>query len=137
MWYGAAVVRKSADRAVVDEWREVLAQYAHVWGALDRELGDNHGLGASEFEVLERLAESPDDCPGMRVQELAGAVHLSQSALSRLIGRLENDGLVTRAICVEDRRGIYVHLTEAGQDRYTAARPTHRAVLAATLSAPH
>ncbi len=127
------VVRKPADRAVVDEWREVLAQYADVWCALDRELGDNHGLTASEFEVLERLAEGPDDCPGMRMQELAAAVHLSQSALSRLIGRLEKDGLVTRAICTEDRRGIYVHLTDAGVDRYKAARPTHRSVLASTL----
>lgn len=128
------MVRKSADQAVVDEWREVLARYADVWSALDRELGENHGLGASEFEVLERLSEGPDDCPGMRVQELADLVHLSQSALSRLIGRLENDGLVTRAICVEDRRGIYVHLTDAGQARYRAARPTHRAVLASTLT---
>ena len=128
------VVRKSADQAVVDEWREVLAQYADVWCALDRELGDNHGLSASEFEVLERLGEGPDDCPGMRVQELAGAVHLSQSALSRLIGRLEKDGLVIRSMCAEDRRGVFVHLTDEGIDRYRAARPTHRSVLASTLT---
>ena len=60
---------------------------------------------------------------------------MSQSALSRLIGRLESAGLVIRAICAADRRGIFVNLTEAGRERYLAARPTHRAVLKASL--PH
>ncbi len=135
MWYGATVVAESAEQVVLGEWREILARHAEITCALDHELGDNHGLGVSEFEVLERLSESGDDCPGQRVQELADAVHLSQSALSRLIGRLEVDGLVTRAICAEDRRGIYVHLTEAGKKRYLAARPTHRAVLTSALAA--
>ncbi len=135
MWYGAAVVAESAEQVVVDEWREILARHAAITCALDHELGDNHGLGVSEFEVLERLSEGAEDCPGLRVQELADAVHLSQSALSRLIGRLEVDGLVTRTICAEDRRGIFVHLTDAGKKRYRAARPTHRAVLTSALAA--
>jgi DNA-binding MarR family transcriptional regulator len=84
--------------------------------------------------VLERLTESKDH--KFRVQELADAVHLSQSALSRLIGRLEQHGLVQRVLCDLDRRGIYVTLTDEGRRRHAAAVPTHRAVLAATLSAP-
>jgi DNA-binding MarR family transcriptional regulator len=67
--------------------------------------------------------------------DLAGSVCLSQSALSRLIGRLEADGLVRRAMCTEDRRGIFAHLTDAGRARWEAARPTHRAVLAEQLPA--
>jgi DNA-binding MarR family transcriptional regulator len=127
------VVDRTAERAVVTQWRDVLACHAAVSSALERELGEKHGLGASEFEVLERLAEAPSDCEGMRVQELADDVHLSQSALSRLVGRLESAGLVTRKICVEDRRGIWVHLTDTGRQRYRAARPTHRAVLKASM----
>ena len=59
-------------------------------------------------------------------------MHLSQSALSRLIGRLEQHGLVERSLCDNDRRGIYVCLTEAAR-RHAEALPTQRAVLAATL----
>ena len=66
----------------------------------------------SEFEVLERLACDCGERP--RMQELAAAVHLSQSALSRTVGRLEKDGLVHRAMCPEDRRGIAVCLTRRG-----------------------
>jgi DNA-binding MarR family transcriptional regulator len=99
--------------------------------ALERALEHEHGLGVSEYEVLERLATSDHDSG--RMQELAEAVHLSQSALSRVVGRLEADGLVTRKMCTSDRRGIFACLTEAGRQRYEAARPTHRAVLAETL----
>jgi DNA-binding MarR family transcriptional regulator len=81
--------------------------------------------------VLERLAENPGH--QFRVQELAESVHLSQSALSRMIGRLEQHGLVRRSLCDNDRRGIYVCLTEEGRRRHAEALPTQRAVLAATL----
>jgi len=117
---------------IVSAWRALAARHAAVSAALERELGERHGLGVTEFEVLERLAE--DEQHQFRAQELAEAVHLSQSALSRLIGRLEQHGLVERSLCDLDRRGIYVCLTEAGRRRHAEALPTQRAVLAATLT---
>ncbi|NUR29270.1 MAG: MarR family transcriptional regulator [Catenulispora sp.] len=87
----------------------------------------------SEFEILDRLAEA-DDCAA-RMQELADEVHLSQSALSRAVDRLEREGLVARASCSTDRRGVFVKITEAGRDRWQDACPTQRSVLAATLTA--
>ena len=117
---------------IVSAWRALAARHAAVSAALERELGERHGLGVTEFEVLERLAEDQEH--KFRVQELAEAVHLSQSALSRLIGRLEQHGLVERSLCDLDRRGIYVCLTEAGRRRHAEALPTQRAVLAAALT---
>jgi DNA-binding MarR family transcriptional regulator len=67
------------------------------------------------------------------VQNLVGRVHLSQSALSRLIGRLEKDGLVERSVCVEDRRGVWVTLTRKGRDLHAEALPLQRGVLARML----
>jgi DNA-binding MarR family transcriptional regulator len=116
---------------VVDTWRHLLDSYARAVGALERRLEEEHGLGVSEYEVLERLAEGQK--AERRMQELAGAVHLSQSALSRVVGRLEAEGLVVRGMCAEDRRGIYACLTDAGRARYDAARPTHRKALAEAL----
>jgi DNA-binding MarR family transcriptional regulator len=115
----------------VEVWHDLMDRYARTMSALERALEHEHGLGVSEYEVLERLA-SPDK-DQRRMQELAEAVHLSQSALSRVVGRLEADGLVTRGMCAHDRRGIYACLTDAGRARFEAARPTHRAVLADTL----
>ncbi len=121
----------SADE-VVGVWRDIAARHAAVCSALERELGERHGLGVSDFEVLERLAESAGH--RFRAQELADAVHLSQSALSRLISRLERSGLVERCLCDLDRRGIYVMLTDAGRQRHAEAAPTHRDVLAGVLA---
>ena len=70
-----------------------------------------------------------------RAQDLAEAVHLSQSALSRLVDRLARHGLVERCGCDVDRRGVYVVLTEAGERRHAEAVPTHRDVLARHLPA--
>jgi len=97
----------------------------------ERELQYKHGLSASEFEALQRLAES--DAHGCRLQQLVGDVHMSQSALSRLVGRLADEGLVERRQC-SDRRGVYACLTDAGRRRLAQAEPTQRAVLEQTLS---
>jgi DNA-binding MarR family transcriptional regulator len=118
---------------VVTAWREIAACHAAVCAALERELGDRHGLGVSDFEVLERLAESPEH--KSRSQDLADSVHLSQSALSRLVDRLARNGLVERWTCDMDRRGVFVVLTDAGIRRHAEAVPTHRDVLARLLPA--
>ena len=122
----AALVSVSQD-SVVTAWREMAACHAAACAALERELGERHGLGVSDFEVLERLAES--EARKFRAQDLAEAVHLSQSALSRLVDRLARHGLVERCGCEGDRRGVYVVLTEAGERRHAEAVPTHRSVL--------
>jgi DNA-binding MarR family transcriptional regulator len=124
-----------ADSAsLVETWRGVALCHAKVSGALDKALEREHGIGLSEFEVLERLATT-DVKDGRRMQDLAEAVCLSQSALSRLIGRLEASGLVQRAMCANDRRGIYAHITPEGRELWEKARPTHRTVLAEQLPA--
>ena len=119
---------------LVSTWREMLERYHATWGALDRALREAHQLGASEFEVLEQLAEAEAAAPTCRMQDLCGRVQLSQSALSRVVSRLEHDGLVERAMCADDRRGIFVQLTDVGRERHAAAVPTHRAVLAENLT---
>jgi DNA-binding MarR family transcriptional regulator len=126
-----AHVMSASEQALVESWRALADRHARVTCALERVLQDEHGLGVSEFEVMERLAAPDKD--QHRMQELAESVYLSQSALSRLIGRLESEGLVTRAICSADRRGIFACLTEQGRARYEAAKPSQRRVLADSL----
>jgi DNA-binding MarR family transcriptional regulator len=71
-----------------------------------------------------------DTHQGQRETErLSDHVHLTQSALSRLVGRLESEGLVERTMCVDDRRSVFTSITAAGRERYEQARPTQRAIL--------
>jgi DNA-binding MarR family transcriptional regulator len=111
----------------------MMACHAAICAALEHELGERHALGVSDFEVLDRLAENPEG--KCRAQDLAESVHLSQSALSRLVDRLLKNSLVERSACDNDRRGIYVVLTPAGQRRHAEAAATHRDVLSRMLPA--
>jgi DNA-binding MarR family transcriptional regulator len=117
--------------AVKSAWHALIAAKVASWNTLERELGDSHGLGVSDFEVLDFLAANTGK--GCRAQNVADAVHLSQSALSRLADRLERHGLVQRVICIHDRRGVYLEVTEAGRAKHAAALPTYIDVLSRTL----
>ncbi|WP_432117445.1 MarR family winged helix-turn-helix transcriptional regulator [Streptomyces sp. bgisy032] len=126
---------EQAEQALVEQWRDILALHARTQCALDRAL-HGHGLCASDFEVLDVLAGCRTAARGgssYRVQEVSERVHLSQSALSRLIARLEKEGLVERCMCPEDRRGVRVVLTPKGRARHAEVLPVQRAVLARML----
>ncbi|WP_329525644.1 MarR family winged helix-turn-helix transcriptional regulator [Streptomyces sp. NBC_01462] len=126
---------EKAEQVLVDQWRDILAVHARTLCEVDRVL-HRHGLGASDFEVLDVLAgdAEADGACSYRVQEISDRVHLSQSALSRLVARLEKDGLVTRGMCQEDRRGVRVSLTPKGFDLHREVLPLQRAVLARMLA---
>ncbi|MEV6176978.1 MarR family transcriptional regulator [Streptomyces sp. NPDC052015] len=125
---------KTAGAGLEEQWRGILSVHARTMCEIDRVLHP-HGLGASDFEVLDILAsEAPRQGDQCRVQNLVDRVHLSQSALSRLIGRLEKDGLVERSVCAEDRRGVWVALTDKGRELHAEVRPLQREVLERMLS---
>lgn len=121
-----------AEQDLLREWHELSARHAAVFGRLECRLQERHGLGVTEFEALERLVNCVvGKC---RAADLTEVVHLSQSATSRLVARLEREGLVQRALCESDRRGIFVVVTDEGRRRYEEAKPTHRATLEETLT---
>src|ERR1700741_533710 len=115
------------DDVLAAEWHQLMGRYQRLMCALDRELGSEHSLTASEFEVLQQL-ERAEEC-SLRMSTLAENAHLTQSALSRLVSRLEGDGLVERKACDQDRRSLFVALTPEGRRRYAEAKPTQRRVL--------
>jgi DNA-binding MarR family transcriptional regulator len=63
----------------------------------------------------------------MRMCDLAAAVQLSRSGLTRLVDRMERDRLIERVSCLHDARGSYAQLTPHGQARLMAASATHLA----------
>jgi DNA-binding MarR family transcriptional regulator len=123
---GMETVRECSQQRL-EEWRLLLDRHAALSAALEKALQDRHGIGLSEFETLDRLVDA--NCGSYRMQELARDSHLSQSALSRAVARLEKAGLVHRDICSDDRRGIAVCMTAAGAMKHREALPTHREIL--------
>jgi len=115
------------DDELASAWHDLMGSYHRITSALDRELLAKHDITLSEFEVLQQLYDG--DCGAVKMNDLGDRVHLSQSALSRLVARLEHDGLARRSMCVEDRRSVFAQITADGAKRYEQARPTQRAIL--------
>jgi DNA-binding MarR family transcriptional regulator len=106
-------------------WRAFLEAYAVTLDVLEHELKAGENLPLTWYDVLVQLAEAPED--RLRMQELADAVLLSKSGVTRLVDRMERAGLVERTRCADDRRGTFATLTGAGRSRLRAAAPTHLA----------
>jgi DNA-binding MarR family transcriptional regulator len=125
-----AVSPKTRTEQMLDErqlraWRGMLRAHAALTKALDAELDAAHGLPLTSYEVLMYLADS--DGGRMRMRDLAASVILSRSGLTRLVDRLEREGLIKRETCASDARGAYAVLTPAGARKLAAARSTHLA----------
>jgi DNA-binding MarR family transcriptional regulator len=106
-------------------WRGMLRVHTALVKALDAELAAAHDLPLSSYDVLVTLASAPGR--RRRMSELADSVLLSRSGMTRLVDRLERDGLLARDHCTDDGRGCFAVLTDKGADVLRRARPTHLA----------
>jgi DNA-binding MarR family transcriptional regulator len=112
------------DELEMAAWGGFLRTHARLVRELDDELTRAHGLPLSSYDVLVQLASTAER--QMRLSQLAEAVLLSRSGLSRLVARLVEQGLVERIECTDDARGAFAVLTDAGSARLESARETHR-----------
>lgn len=118
---------------VPQTWVRLLRSTGELTARMDRRLSAEHGLSLREYEVLLAL----DGAPGRRMRrvDLAAKVLLTQSGVTRLLVKLEHDGLVEKVPGEEDRRVAYAQLTEAGRRRFAEARRTHHADIAEQFTA--
>jgi DNA-binding MarR family transcriptional regulator len=112
-------------------WGRVLALHGRIEQELAKALLRKHGLGLSEYRALDKLAAAEKG--ELRMQELAEAMSLNQSSVSRMVARLEAAGLTVRDLCEDDRRGVYSCITDEGRRRHADTEPTYRTVLASAL----
>jgi DNA-binding MarR family transcriptional regulator len=104
-------------------WRGMLRVHTALVRALDAELVAAHDLPLSSYDVLITLESAPGR--KRRMAELADSVLLSRSGMTRLVDRLERDGLLERDLCTDDGRGCFAVLTDKGAELLATARPTH------------
>jgi DNA-binding MarR family transcriptional regulator len=118
----AVTFRKLTDDQLA-AWSGFLMGHAQIVRALDAELEREHGLPLSSYDVLIQLSLAPDR--RLRMFELADAIVLSRSGLTRLVDRLERAGLVERERGEADPRQMFARLTDRGLEVLADATPTH------------
>ena len=109
----------------LDAWRSFLRAHARLVRVLETELVAEHPISLGAYDVLVQLAEAPER--RLRMAELADAVLLSRSGVTRLVDRLEVAGMVTRERFGGDGRGVVAVITTKGVDTLRAAARTHLA----------
>ena len=97
-----------------------------------RRMEEQQSLSNQSFDVLIRLARSPGS--ELRMSELAAQTSLTPSGLTRSVDRLQDQGLVDRRVCPEDRRGSFAVLTPTGRALMDRAIPNHVAHIDEVLS---
>lgn len=106
-----------------DAWGALLKAFARVNARLAAEMEAEAGLPLERYEILLMLSQADDGT--MRPSELAESRRLSRSGATRLIDRLERDGLVERRSFGADRRGSLVALTREGERAFRRAGRVH------------
>lgn len=114
---------RGLEPAEMAAWRGFLEAHRYLTDLLEAELRDREDLPLTWYDVLVQLSEAPGRA--RRMQELAEAVLLSKSGLTRLVDRMEQAGLVERRASDDDGRGVLAGLTDAGFARLREASATH------------
>lgn len=103
-------------------WRNFITTLPDLMAAFEADIAP-HGINMGDYEVLVFLSEADDN--RMRMCDLASALRLSPSGLTRRLDGMAKAGWVDRASCSSDRRVMYAHLTESGRAKMEAAAPDH------------
>jgi DNA-binding MarR family transcriptional regulator len=109
-------------------WVGLLRAHARAVAQVSRDLEARCGIPLTWFDVLFQLSCAPYE--RLRMHELAGALLLSKSGLTRLVDRIEEAGLVARAAIPGNRRSLHVQLTLAGRELQHKARPIVQEIVA-------
>lgn len=107
----------------VQAFGALLGAHMSATKQLNAQLVVEHGLTISDYGVLLQLAWAPDR--RLRRVDLADAMSLSASGITRLLDGLERSGFVERAQCDEDRRVVYAVLTDEGLAKLRDASESH------------
>jgi DNA-binding MarR family transcriptional regulator len=116
-----------------DAFGNLLGAHATLTRELSAALVASHGLTINDYGCLLLLSRAGEE--GMRRIDLANQLQLSPSGITRLLDRLEDQGLVGKGECKSDARVSYAILTDAGLEKLKDAAPGHVEDIERRLSA--
>ena len=113
----------SPSAARLASWRLFFESALALLDVLNTELEQAAGIPMRWYDVLVQLDESPEGVP---MNALADRILYSKSGFTRVVDRMEEEGLVRRVRPEHDRRTIIILLTDAGRAKLDEARRHHR-----------
>jgi len=114
---------ESLEPGVLEAWRGLLFAHAKVVRALEADLIEQHDLPLTWFDLLSRIKQAPGQ--RLRMHQLEEASLFTRSGITGLADRLEKAGFVRRKRSADDRRGVYLAITQAGIDKIDEVWPDH------------
>ena len=115
------------DEEALAAWRALLNAHATLTGRIEHDLAEAGLPPLSWYDVLWPLHRAPGR--RLRMSALSAEVTLSRTGLTRLVDRIEREGLLHREPAPEDRRGSYVVLTQAGSATLRRMWPVYERAL--------
>ena len=108
---------------MLDAWRRFLFAHAKVVRSLEADMIEQHDLPLTWFDLLSRIKQAPSQ--RLRMHQLEETSLFTRSGITGLADRLEKAGFVRRERSAEDRRGVYLAITQAGSDKIDEVWPDH------------
>lgn len=104
-------------------WRLLLAANRRLDRAMEDSLQAHDGMSTPEYAVLVALSDA--DTHQLRLRDLCEELEWDRSRTSHQITRMVKRGLVTKARCAGDARGVWVEITPEGEEQLRRAVPKH------------
>ena len=114
-------------------WSALLVAHRRLTAEMDRELRERVGMDLDEYDVQHQLQRAGRP---VRMGELAERVLITRPTVTRLVARLVDQGLVERAQDAQDRRTVWVTLSDEGRARLAAAALVHGDGIARLVGGP-
>jgi DNA-binding MarR family transcriptional regulator len=120
------------DNRWMPAWMSLVRTHTRFWERLEAQMLRDHGLTMARYDVLAQL----DNAGGrLGLSELAAAIALSPSGLSKLLDRMDASGLIRREPDPDDARAAFATITPAGSTLVATARTGHHELLRSTFGA--
>ena len=126
-------MKNEPSKAAVRAWIRLLRAHTQALGGVERALKDAGFPPLSWYDVLLELERGGE--AGLRPFALERALLLPQYGLSRLLDRMQGEGLIERRACPSDGRGSTVHVTRQGRDLRRRMWPTYAAAISNAVGA--
>ena len=114
-----SAVPKVSRAKAVQLWEGLARAHSTMTAALEKDMLPEAGMPLGWYEVLSHLSRAPQGL--MRFQDLAKVAGITDSGASRRLDQMIKAGLIDRKSCPTDRRGVYAHMTSAGEAGFERA----------------
>jgi len=104
-------------------WLQIAKSSANLEHSINGKLRENYGQSLSRFDVLSQFIRTGED--ELSVGALSKELIASSGNISRLLDRMQKDGLIVRKHSDKDRRSVYIRITKSGHKLFAAMASDH------------